>query len=55
VCDHLGLALPREDALLVAVDARHALRGHEVCKVPEVLSDEEACRAQPIEGAVVLR
>jgi len=37
------------------VDARHALRGHEVCKVPEVLSDEEACRAQPIEGAVVLR
>jgi len=45
VCDHLGLALPREDALLVALDARHALRSHEVGKVPQVLSDEEARRA----------
>lgn len=41
--------------LLVAINASHALRCHEVGKIPHMLADEEARRAQLVEGAEVLR
>mmetsp|Transcript_15107 Transcript_15107/g.32092 ORF Transcript_15107/g.32092 Transcript_15107/m.32092 type:complete len:380 (-) Transcript_15107:2039-3178(-) len=51
---HLWLPLPREKALLIAVDARHALRCHEVAEGPNLLSDEDAHAAQLVKRRKVL-
>ena len=50
---HLGLPLPREDALPVADDPVDLLLRHEVGKVPDHLAVQDALSPDLVEGSVV--